>query len=137
SLIRPKTRSGWHQHFQNLIASASLSKQPLCELQYSRQSFARDRVDLLTHSCLFIGKFESLRFSATTSRPLNQGLRYATQAKVAFDRFLLAHLSRFKPGDLLAELVKDLGRPAKIPRLNHSHALPMRRIGQQKARRVV
>jgi hypothetical protein len=68
-----------------------LSKQSLSKLQHSCHCFARDRVDLLTHGCLFIGKLKSLRFSATASRPLNDRLRYAAQAKVAFDRFLLAY----------------------------------------------
>src|SRR5262249_24467587 len=60
----------------------------------------------------------------------------ATQSEVAFDRFLLAYLSRFKPGHLFAELVKDFGWPAIIPRLDHSPALPMQRVRQQKPRRI-
>jgi hypothetical protein len=55
---------------------------------------------------------------------------------VAFDRFLIAHLSRFQARPLLAELVKHFGCPAKTPRLNHSPTLPMECIGQQKARGI-
>jgi hypothetical protein len=55
---------------------------------------------------------------------------------VAFDRFLIAYLSRFQPRSLFAELMKHFGCPAKTPRLNDPSTLPMQRIGHQKARGI-
>ena len=64
--------SNGHHHLQDLVASPSLGEQSLCELKHSGQSFARDRVDFLADCRLFIGELKPFRFSAATSRPLNQ-----------------------------------------------------------------
>jgi hypothetical protein len=127
---------GRHQRLQNLVARASLGKKSLGKMQDSRKRFPRDRVDLLPHGCLVLSKGKSFRCSATRRRPLHQRLRYATQAEVACDRFLLAYLSRFQAGDLLTERMKNLAGPAGMPRLDHPAALPMERITQEKAGRI-
>src|SRR5262249_31615209 len=67
---------------------------------------------------------------------LKQRLRYATQAEVACDRFLLAHLSRLQPRHLLAELMKDLRGPTITPGLNHTATFPNLRIGEEKTGRI-
>src|SRR5262249_60071272 len=64
---------------------------------------------------------------------LDQRLRYTTQAEVAFDRFLLAYLSRLQARHLLGKLMKDFRGPAITPGLQHAATLPMQRIGEQKA----
>src|SRR2546425_6320707 len=55
---------------------------------------------------------------------------------MAFDRLLIAYLSRFQPRPLFAELVKEFGCPAKGPGLNNPPTLPVQRIGHQKTRGV-
>src|SRR2546425_8142475 len=55
---------------------------------------------------------------------------------MAFDRLLIAYLSRFQPRPLFAELMKHFGCPAKTPRFDDASTLPMHRIGHQKAGRV-
>src|SRR5262244_4655521 len=67
-------------------------------------------------------------------RSLDDRLRYATQAKVACDRFLLAYLSRLQARHLFAELMKDLRCPAIAPGLNHSSTFPMQGIRHQESR---
>src|SRR5262244_4405944 len=61
-------------------------------------------------------------------RSLDDRLRYATQAKVAFDRFLLAYLRRLQARHLLAELMKDFRGPTITPSLDHAPTFPMQRI---------
>src|SRR4029434_8480857 len=63
-------------------------------------------------------------------------MRDAPQAKVAFDRFLLAHLSRLQATHLLAELMKDFRGPPITPGFDHAPTLPMQRIGEEKAGRI-
>src|SRR4029453_6077332 len=63
---------------------------------------------------------------------LDQRLRYTTQAEVAFDRFLLAYLSRLQAGHLLGNLMKAFRGPPITPGLQHAATLPMQRIGEQK-----
>src|SRR5512139_32552 len=75
-------------------------------------------------------KGKSFRFSATTRTALEEGLRYATQPEVAFDRFLVAYLSRFQPNDLLAELMKALDRPAVAPPPANPGAFPGEGVGE-------
>ena len=62
---------------------------------------------------------------------VQQRLRQATSADVAFDRFLVAQLSRFKPGHLLAKLMKDFHRPTIGPGANNPTTLPVQGIGEQ------
>src|SRR4029450_8817472 len=52
---------------------------------------------------------------------------------MAFDRLLIAYLSRFQARPLLAELVKHFGCPAKTPRFNDAPTFPMQSIGSYKA----
>jgi hypothetical protein len=85
------------------------------KLQQAVQDFPCDRSTPLAEGRLSFGKRKSVRFSAGSRRPLDQRLRYATQTKVALDRFLLAHLSRFQACHLLAELVKDFDVSDIIP----------------------
>ena len=83
-------------------------------------------IELLANGLLMMGsKGKSFRFSATPRTALEEGLRHATQPEVAFDRFLFAYLSRFQPNDLLAELMKDLDRPAVAPYPAKPGALPV------------
>lgn len=92
-----------------------------------------ESVEPLSYSLLFIRKRKSFQFLALTSRLPQQGLRYAIQAEVAFDRFLIAYLSRLEACDLLAKLMKDLASPTVTPGLNHSCTFPMPGIGEEKA----
>ena len=79
------------------------------QLQQLPQGIPMESIELLADGLLMIrSKGKSFRFSATTRTALEEGLRYTTQPEVAFDRFLVAYLSRFQPNDLLAELMKDL-----------------------------
>src|SRR6476646_551377 len=64
--------------------------------------------------------------------PTERAFQISTQAEVAFDRFLLAYLSRLQAGHLLGNLMQDFRGPAIAPRLEHSATLPVGRIGQEK-----
>ena len=87
----------------------TLHKESMDQLQQLPQGIPLEGIELLADGLLMIrSKGKSFRFSATTRTALEEGLRYATQPEVAFDRFLVAYLSRFQPNDLLAELMKDL-----------------------------
>ncbi len=48
-----------------------------------------------------------------------------------FDSVLIAHLSRFQPGVLLVNLVKDLGCPTITSGLQCFSRFPMEGVGQQ------
>src|SRR5215813_10183839 len=76
----------------------------------------------------------SFRCRLAGRRSLDDRLRYATQAKVAVDRFLLAYLSGLQSCHLLAELMKDFRGPTIAPGLDHSPAFPMQGIGHEKTR---
>lgn len=86
------------------------------QVQQLPQGLPMESIELLADGLLRIRrKGKSFRFSATTRTALEERLRYTTQPEVAFDRFLLAYLSRFQPNHLLAELMKDLDWPAIAP----------------------
>src|SRR5512139_2822195 len=99
--------------------------------QQVSQGVAMDSIELLANGLLMMGsKGKSFRFSATTRTALEEGLRHATQPEVAFDRFLVAYLSRFQPNDLLAELMKALDRPAVAPPPANPGAFPGEGVGE-------
>src|SRR5512144_368966 len=101
------------------------------QLQQLPQGIPLEGIELLADGLLMIrSKGTSFRFSATTRTALEEGLRYTTQPEVAFDRFLVAYLSRFQPNDLLAELMKDLNRPAVAPYPDNPGAFPVEGIGE-------
>ena len=101
------------------------------QLQQLSQGVPIEGIELLANGLLVIrSKGKSFRFSAAARGSLEERLRYATQTEVAFDRFLLAYLSRFQPNHLLAELMKDLDRPAIAPHPDDAGTLPVEGIGE-------
>ena|SRR5712691_13463011 len=62
---------------------------------------------------------------------LEERLRYATQAAVALDYFLLAHLSRLPARALRAELMQDCRGPTSTPGLEHAPPGSMERLRQE------
>jgi hypothetical protein len=100
-------------------------------LQQLPQGVPMEGIELLANGLLGIRrKGKSFRFSATARSALEEGRRDATQREVAFDRFLLAYLSRFQPNDLLAERMKDLDRPAIAPHPDEAGTVPVEGIGE-------
>ena len=85
------------------------------ELEETLQRLASDRADSLSDRALALCERKPFRCHPRGRRPLDQRLRYATQAEVAGHRFLLAYLRCFQPGHLLAELVKNLDVSDIIP----------------------
>src|SRR5512134_2254431 len=109
----------------------TLTEESLHQLKQLSEGLPRQGIEFLTDGLLVVpSKSKSLRFFAPGRGLLKQRLRYATQAKVAFDRFLLAYLSRFQPDDLFTTLMKDFHRPAIAPDPNHPAAFPVQRIGE-------
>jgi hypothetical protein len=74
-------------------------------------------------------KIKPVRFLFTTTGVLKRRLRDATETEVAFDRFLVAKLSGFKPDPLLGKLMKGLNGSAKPPSGNGACGIPMQGIG--------
>ena len=106
------------------------------KLQQPVQDFPCDRSTPLAEGRLSFGKRKSFRFRAASRSPLDQRLRYTTEAEMAIDRLLSAYLSRLQAGHWLAELVKDFRGPAITPGLNDAATLPVERVRQEKTGRI-
>src|SRR5262245_54530766 len=97
----------------------ALGEQLLDELQQTLQRLPSYRMNLLSDGCGSLCERKPFRYRPRSRCLLEQRLGYATQAEVALDRFLLAHLSRLQTTHLLAELMKDFRGPPITPRLDH------------------
>jgi hypothetical protein len=108
--LRPLWTSagGEHQDLQNLRTRATLRKKLLDELKKAMQRVASSRAHPRSDRGFALCARKPFRCRPRSRDPLEERLRYATQAEVPCDHFLLAHLSRLQPGRLLAELMKDL-----------------------------
>jgi hypothetical protein len=84
-----------------------LRKKLLDELKQVMQRVASYRAHSQSDSGFTLCEHKPFRCRPRSRDPLEERLRYATQAEVPCDHFLLAHLSRLQPGRLLAELMKD------------------------------
>ena len=82
--------SGWHQHIQNLVTWFTLRKKTFAQLQHRAEDFPGYSPTSLSEGCFSLSKLKSLRFRTNSRCALDEWLRYTTQTKVAFYRFLLA-----------------------------------------------
>src|SRR5262245_33638158 len=105
--------------------------------EHGAQYFPADHPAFLPEGDTPLGERISLRFRRHRRGPLDERLRYATQPEVAYDRFLLAYLSRFHATHLLVKLMKDLRSPPIAPRFENARALPMLRISQEESRPIL
>jgi len=98
-----------------MVTRFAFRERALTEGEHGTQHVSTDRTAFLAEGDPPLSKLVSLRFRRHRRGTLDERLRYATQAEVAWDRFLLAYLSCFHATHLLVKLMNALDVSDIIP----------------------
>ena len=97
--------SCWPKNLHNLAGIFSTGQKMLFTLNQGSKDFTKNRLASLSEGYFTLGERKFLRCGPRDNNSLDYRCARQLQTEVAFDRFLLANLSRFQASHLLGELM--------------------------------